>query len=166
MIISRSSRSQVFCRKVFLKILQNSQKNICARSEGCNFIKKETLVQVFFYRIPLAAASESMEVNPVPPSISDEQLELNICNTLSLTGHQVKPDDLQACHHFKEKESVIVEFKGTVMQIEKALINDRYVFQKYPENFSFQLILILPKLTREIWSFLQKQNSFYCLLCL
>ena len=42
------------------------------------------------------------------------------------------------------------------MQIEKALINDRYVFQKYPENFSFQLILILPKLTREIWSFLQK----------
>ena len=29
------------------------------------------------------------------------------------------------------------------MQIEKALINDRYVFQKYPENFAFQLFIIL-----------------------
>ena len=29
----------------------------------------------------------------------------------------------------------IVIFKGTVMQIEKALINDRLRFQKYPENF-------------------------------
>ena len=29
----------------------------------------------------------------------------------------------------------IVIFKGTVMQIEKALINDRLRFQKYLENF-------------------------------
>ena len=35
------------------------------------------------------------------------------------------------------------QFKGTVMQIEKVLINDRYVFQKYPENFAFQLFKIL-----------------------
>ena len=42
-------------KKVFLKILQNSQKNMCARisfliklqSETCNFIKKGTLAQVF-----------------------------------------------------------------------------------------------------------------------
>ena len=32
-------------------------------------------------------------------------------------------------------------FKGTVMQIEKAFI--AYVFQKYPENFVFQLSIIL-----------------------
>ena len=34
--------------------------------------------------------------------------------------------------------------KGTFMQIEKALINDRaYMFQKDPENFAFQLFIIL-----------------------
>ena len=33
--------------------------------------------------------------------------------------------------------------KGTVVQIEKALINDYYVFQKYPENFTFQLFIVL-----------------------
>ena len=31
---------------------------------------------------------ESVEVNP--PSISDEELELNVCKALSLTGHEVK----------------------------------------------------------------------------
>ena len=31
---------------------------------------------------------ESVEVNLVPPSISDEELELNICKALSLTGHR------------------------------------------------------------------------------
>ena len=42
-------------KKVFLKISQNSQENACARvsflissrPEACNFIKKETLTQVF-----------------------------------------------------------------------------------------------------------------------
>ena len=48
---------------------------------------------------------------PVPPSINDEELEVNICKALSLTGHEVKPDDLQACHRLKKKESVIVKFK-------------------------------------------------------
>ena len=51
----------------------------------------------------------SVEVNPVPPSISDEELEVNICKALSLAGHEVKPDDLQACHRLKKKESVIVK---------------------------------------------------------
>ena len=34
-------------------------------------------------------------------------------------------------------------FKGTVIQIERVLINDRFVFQKYPENFAFHLFIIL-----------------------
>ena len=58
---------------VLLKVLQNSQEKTCARvsfnTEACNFIKKETLVQVFscefceifkntfFYRTPLADTS-------------------------------------------------------------------------------------------------------------
>ena len=52
-----------------------------------------------------------MEVNPVPASISDKELEVNICKAFSLTGHEVKPDDLQACHRLKKKESVVVKFK-------------------------------------------------------
>ena len=35
-------------KKVFLEISENSQANTCVRvSEACNFIKKETLAQVF-----------------------------------------------------------------------------------------------------------------------
>ena len=36
---------------------------------------------------------------------------MNICKALSLTGHDVKSENLQACHHLKKKESVIVKFK-------------------------------------------------------
>ena len=31
-------------------------------------------------------------------------------------------------------------FKGAVMQNEKSLINNRLMFQKYPENFASQLL--------------------------
>ena len=43
----------VLLKKVFLKISQNSYENTCARlsfliqKDACNFIKKETLAQVF-----------------------------------------------------------------------------------------------------------------------
>ena len=58
-------------KKVLLEISQNSRENTRARPEACNFIKKESLVQLFssefceisqntfFYRTPLVAASES-----------------------------------------------------------------------------------------------------------
>ena len=45
-ICVRSSRPDAFCKKVFLKILQNLQENTF-ESEACNFIKKENLAQVF-----------------------------------------------------------------------------------------------------------------------
>ena len=53
--LSRSSRPEVFYKKVLLEISQNSQENTCARVSflinlqawACNFIRKETLVQVF-----------------------------------------------------------------------------------------------------------------------
>ena len=66
-------------KKVFLKILQNSQESTCARvtfliklqAEACNFIKTETLAKVFshkfckifkntfLHRTPPVAASEN-----------------------------------------------------------------------------------------------------------
>ena len=48
---------------------------------------------------------ESIEINPVPASISNEELEVNVCKALSLTGHEVIPDDLQACHCLKKGDS-------------------------------------------------------------
>ena len=70
----RSRCSEVFCKKVFLEIPQNSQENICARVSFLIKLQtkaeKETLAQVFscgffeiskitcFYRTPLVAASE------------------------------------------------------------------------------------------------------------
>ena len=44
-----------------------------------------------------------MEISPVPASIGNEELEGNVCKALSLIGHEVIPDDLQACHHLKKK---------------------------------------------------------------
>ena len=52
-----------------------------------------------------------MDINPVPASIGDDVLESSVCRASSLTGHEVKPDDLQACHRLKKKDTVIVKFK-------------------------------------------------------
>ena len=57
-------------KKVFLKMSLNSQKSTCVRPEDYNFVKRDTLAQVFscefyeisknafFYRTPLVAASK------------------------------------------------------------------------------------------------------------
>ena len=61
-----------FVRKVFLEILQNSQENTCAkaaglRPEACNFIKKETLAQVFPCPVNFAKISKSTFSYRAPP---------------------------------------------------------------------------------------------------
>ena len=65
---------------------------------------------------------ESVELNPAPPSISDEELELNICKSLSLTTHEVKPNVFKVNHRLKKKESVIVKFKCRKLK-QKVLVN-------------------------------------------
>ena len=82
-------------------------------TRNCNRLLTERVVQLVRNAITNAQyhRQESVEVNPIPPSISDEELELNICKALSLTGHEAKPNDLQACHRLKKKESVIVKCK-------------------------------------------------------
>ena len=88
-------------KKLFLEISQNSQENTCARfsflikfqAGACNFIKIETLAQVF--------SCEFCEISK---------------NTFSYRTPPVASSDLN--------------LKGTVMQIEKALINDRLCVSK------------------------------------
>ena len=84
-----------------------------AIARNCSKLLTEIVVQL--ERNAVANAQyhrrESVEVNHVPPSANDEELKVNFCKAFSLTGHEVKPDDLQACHRLKKKESVIVKCK-------------------------------------------------------
>ena len=41
---------------------------------------------------------ETIELNPVPAEIHEDVLEDSICKALSLTGVNIVPEDLQACH--------------------------------------------------------------------
>ena len=72
---------------------------------------------------------ESVELNPAPPSISDEELELNICKSLSLTTHEVKPNVFKVNHRLKKKESVIVKFKCRKLK-QKVLVNRKNLRNK------------------------------------
>ena len=82
-------------------------------SKNCNRLLSERIVQLERNAVNIAQypQQESLEINPVPASIGDDVLESSVCRALSLTGHEVKPDDLQACHRLKKKDTVIVKFK-------------------------------------------------------
>ena len=85
-----------------------------------------------------------MEVNPIPPSINNEELEMNTCKALSLAGHEVKPDDFQACHRLKKKESVIVKFKSRKLN-QSMLVNRKNLQNKSEDlcqlRFSVKLFI-------------------------
>ena len=70
-----------------------------AVSKNCNRLLSEWIIQSEGNAVN---SVNSIEVSPVPISISDEKLEDNSCKALSLTGHQVIPDYLQACHRLKK----------------------------------------------------------------
>ena len=59
----------------------------------------------------LYSRRETIELNPVPAEIHEDVLEDSICKALSLTGVNVVPEDLQACHRMKRSDRVIVKFK-------------------------------------------------------
>ena len=82
-------------------------------SKNCNHLVREIIFQLERKAFGNAQYQrhESLEINPVPGSIGYDVLEISVCKALSLTSHEVKPDDLQACHHSKKKDIVIVKFK-------------------------------------------------------
>ena len=105
-----------------------------AITKNCNRLLTEGVVQLETNAFTNAQyhRRESVEVNPVPPSISDEELEMNICKALSLTGHEVKQDDLQACHRLKKKDSVIVKFKCRKLK-RRVLVNRKNLRNKFED---------------------------------
>ena len=80
-----------------------------AIKRNCNRLLTKIVIQLERNAVTNAQyhRRESVEVNPVPPSISNEELEMNICKALSLTGHEIKPDDLQACHRLSKKNRLL-----------------------------------------------------------
>ena len=43
--------------------------------------------------------------------MQDDVLEASVCKALSLTGVNVAPDNLHACHRMKRSDRVIIKFK-------------------------------------------------------
>ena len=76
-----------------------------AVSKNCNHLLTERIVRLERNVISNAEyhCRESLEINPVLLSIGDDVLENSVCRALSLTGHEVKPHDLQACHPLKKR---------------------------------------------------------------
>ena len=79
-------------------------------SKNCNRLLSGRIVQLEINVVNNAQYDhrESLEVNPVSGTIGDDLLESSVCRALSLTCHEVKPDDLQACHRLKKKDTVII----------------------------------------------------------
>ena len=82
-------------------------------SKNCNHLLSVRIVQLERNAVNNAQyhRRESLEINLVPASFGDNVLKSRICEGLSPTGHEVKRDDLQACHRLKKKDAVIVKFK-------------------------------------------------------
>ena len=98
-LASLTTRFDDFCRR--FKILSSE----LVVSKNCNRLMSERIIQLERKAVNQAQyhRRESIEVSPVPASISDDELEDNICKALSLTSHEVISDYLQACHRFKKR---------------------------------------------------------------
>ena len=74
-------------------------------SKSCNRLLTERIVQLERNVVSNAQYHhpESLQINPVTASIGDDVLKNIVCRALSLTGHEVKPDNLQACHRLKKR---------------------------------------------------------------
>ena len=101
-----------------IKLEEFSKKydEVCSQllvSKNCTDLLKKRVIQL--EKTSLSTSQyirrEMIEVNPVPTNIDESKLEETICNALTMTGIEVSPDDLHACHRLKQKDKVIIKFK-------------------------------------------------------
>ena len=69
-----------------------------------------------------------IEISLVPQEVSNNELEGLVSKALSLIRREVSPDDLEACHHLKKKENVIIKFKSGKLKYK--VINNRKIMKK------------------------------------
>ena len=101
--------------------------------QQCKKINSHLLTRVIQLERNAEASSqysrrETIELNPVSADITEDALEENVCKALSLTGVNVVPNDLHACHRMKRSDRFIVKFKcrkqnNSVMYKRKSLGN-------------------------------------------
>ena len=111
-------------------------------SRNCNRLLSERVVQLERNAVNSAQYHRrgSLEINPVSGSIGDDVPESSVCEALSLTGHDLKLDDLQACHRLKKKDTVIVrKQKRNVLINRKNLHNKSDLLNQL--NFSGRLFV-------------------------
>ena len=71
----------------------------------------------YFEQCSVYIRRKMLEINPVPHSINNVELEELVCETLSLTGTKVKPDVLDACYSLKKTDQMIIKFKNRKQRI-------------------------------------------------
>ena len=88
----------MFWKKVFLEISQNSQEKTCARfsfltkllTSACNFIKKETLAQVFACEFcEISKNTFSYRTPPVAASVNGETIIVDIWKKKVQVGNEI-----------------------------------------------------------------------------
>ena len=89
---------------------------VCSELQQCKSFSSHLLTRVIQLERNTVTNSqysrrEPVELNPVHAEIHEYVLEESICKALSLTGVNVVPEDLHACHRMKRSDRVIVKFK-------------------------------------------------------
>ena len=70
---------------------------------------------------------DMIEISPVPPEVSNNELEGLVCKALSLTGSGVSPNNIESCHHLKKKENIIIKFKSRKLKYK--IIDNRKIMK-------------------------------------
>ena len=73
-------------------------------SRCCNESLLERITQLARNNLNNTQYKRRQTLNPVPCDTLDDVLEQSVCQTLSLTGVSVEPDNLQACHRMRKKD--------------------------------------------------------------
>ena len=98
-------------------------------SKTCNSLLRKQIIDLERSSLDNAQylGREMIEISPVPLELSKNELEGLVCKALSLSGNEVYPDDLEACHHPKKKENVIMKFKSRKLKYK--VINNRKIMK-------------------------------------
>ena len=75
-----------------------------------NIQKRIRKLETESYQAQQYSRRDSIEVNGLPESVKDEDLENKVVEILDKIGVQVSPNDIQACHRLRNKTRTIVKF--------------------------------------------------------
>ena len=115
-------------------------------SKTCNSLLRKRIIDLEWPSLDNAQylRREMIEISLVPLEVSNNELERLVCEVLSLTGDEVYPDNLEACHRLKKKENVIIKFKSRKLKYK--VINNRKIMKNKSKelnklNFSNNLYI-------------------------